>query len=89
MTHKTLHIALISLIGLSLASTLLSFPAFSSHWSTASGIAVLLLAWQKARIILAQYLGLAAAPRWQRGFNLALGAVFLTFLALYLVPLSL
>jgi Zn-dependent protease len=82
-----LHIAWLSLIGLSIASTALSFPVLSTYWPTATGLSVLLFAWLKARIILAEYLGLAAAPRWQRGFNHALGALCLTFSALYLAPL--
>ena len=84
---QKLHIAWVSLIGLSIMSTALTFPALATYWPTASGLSVLVLAWLKARIILARYLGLATAPRWQSGFNRALGAVFLAFMALYLVPL--
>ena len=87
MGNKALHIAWVSLIVLSIAATALSFPAINSYWPTASGIAVLILAWLKARIILARYLGLAAAPAWARGFDLALGGLFVIFLALYLVPI--
>jgi hypothetical protein len=86
MTNKALHTAWVSLIGLSIASTLLSLPETGSHWPTASGLVVLLLAWQKARIILARYLGLSAAPAWRHGFNLALGALFLILSGLFLRP---
>lgn len=86
MISRSLHIAWLSLIGLSMASTLLSLPALANFWPVSTGVAVLLLAWQKARIILAQYLGLAAAPTWRRGFNLALGGLFMVFLGLYMLP---
>ncbi len=51
-----------------------------------TGTAVLLLALIKARIILAHYLGLAAAPSWRRGFNLSLTLFCILLLGLYLIP---
>lgn len=89
MTRKALYIAWGALIALSLASTVLSLPAIWAHWPVATGVAVLGLAWQKARIILSQYLGLAQAPAWRRGFELALGLLCLLMLGLYLMPLAL
>jgi hypothetical protein len=89
MTRRSLTIAWMSLIALSLASTLLSLSGIWAQGPVVAGIAVLLLAWQKARIILAQYLGLAAAPAWRRGFELALALLCLLMLALFLAPLAL
>jgi hypothetical protein len=50
----------------------------------ALGVAILGLAWAKARIVLALYLGLAAAPSWLRGFELILALYAALLLALYL-----
>ncbi len=86
MTRRALYIAWGTLIALSLASTVLALPALWVHWPIATGIAVMLLAWLKARIILTQYLGLAAAPTWRRGFNFALAMLCLLMLGLYLIP---
>lgn len=47
-------------------------------------LGVLVLAGAKARLILGHYLGLCAAPAWQRGFDLALVALLVTFGALAL-----
>ncbi|MCX7568223.1 hypothetical protein OS189_17920 [Sulfitobacter sp. F26169L] len=52
-------------------------------------MAVLVLAWQKARIILLQYLGLAEAPSWRWGIEFALALLCLLLLGLYLLPLIL
>lgn len=78
-----------SLIVLSLGTTLLSLADIWAVWPIAAGIGVLTLAWLKARIILSQYLGLAAAPFWMRGFEFALAALCLLFLGLYLLPVIL
>ncbi len=86
MSNRTLYIAWGSLIALSLGATLLSLAGIWSIWPLAAGIAVLTLAWLKARIILSQYLGLAAAPFWRRGFEFALAALCLLLLGLYLLP---
>ncbi|MFP7570543.1 hypothetical protein [Marivita sp. S2033] len=89
MTRKSLYTAWAVLIVLSLASTLLSHTAVWSLWPLGAGIAVLALAWLKARIILAQYLGLAEVPSWRRGFEFALAALCLLMLGIYLMPLAL
>jgi len=57
------------------------------HRPTTTGVMLLLLAWQKARIILAWYLGLTSSPTWQRGFSLASGALCLAILGLHLAAL--
>ena len=54
--------------------------ALSGGTIAAADAAILALAGAKARIILARYLGLAAVPALQRGFDLAL----LLFVALLL-----
>lgn len=89
MTRRALYFAWGCLIALSLASTLLSLPGLWAHWPVVTGIAILVLAWLKARIILSQYLGLAAVPSWRRGFDFALALLCLLLLGLYLVPLGL
>jgi hypothetical protein len=89
MTRRTLYIAWGGLVALSLTSTLLSLPGVWAHWPAVSGITILVLAWLKARIILSQYLGLAAAPFWRRGFNFALAVLCLLMMGLYLIPLGL
>lgn len=50
----------------------------------ALGAAILGLAWAKARIVLARYLGLTAAPSWLRGFDLVLALYAVLLLGLYL-----
>lgn len=87
MNNRTLHIAWGALIVLSLGATLLSFAEIWAIWPIPAGIAVLALAWLKARIILSQYLGLVAAPSWRRGFEFALAALCLLLLGLYLLPI--
>ncbi|MFP7674476.1 nitric oxide reductase F protein [Marivita sp. S0852] len=87
MTQRSLYIAWALLVALSLGSTALSLSGVYVQWPVAAGVAVMVLAWQKARIILAQYLGLASAPTWRRGFDVALTALCLLLLGLYLVPL--
>lgn len=66
--------AWIILLALSALTTALAVaqPALTG-WAIPACSSVLLgLAWLKARVILARYLGLAAAPDWLRGFNLVL-----------------
>ncbi|QYX56119.1 nitric oxide reductase F protein [Roseovarius sp. SCSIO 43702] len=87
MTRRSLLIAWALLVVLSLGSTLLSLSGVWVQWPVAAGVAVMALAWQKARIILAQYLQLAQAPSWRRGFDVALTALCLLMLGLYLAPL--
>ncbi|ADZ69017.1 hypothetical protein [Polymorphum gilvum] len=90
MLRDPLLRAWLGLIGLSLASTVLALgvghQAFVGLAATATGAAILALAWLKARIILAAYLGLATAPFLRRGFDLVLGLYALLLLALYLAP---
>ena len=89
MTGRRLFLAWIGLLALSIASTLLALPTIGPALQWALGVAVLTLAWLKARIILAQYLGLSAAPFWRRGFEISLGCFCGLLLALYLIPLTL
>ncbi len=86
MKGPRLHIAWGSLMVLSLGSTLLSQPDIWALWPVAAGIGALVLAWLKARIVLSRYLGLAAAPSWQRGFEISLALFCLLLLGLYLLP---
>ncbi|MGO4908060.1 hypothetical protein ACEN2J_06955 [Pseudorhodobacter sp. W20_MBD10_FR17] len=44
---------------------------------------ILLLAWAKARIIAARYLGLAQAPTYLRGFSLVLALFMAGLLGIY------
>lgn len=74
------------LIGLSLCSTLLSLWHWSPALTPLAGALILTLGWLKARVILGRYLGLAAAPFWRRGFEIALALFCLLLLGLYLVP---
>lgn len=80
--------AWVALLGLSLGSTALSLRPWSPELAAPAGSLILALAWLKARVILARYLGLAAAPSWRRGFDLALGLFCLLLLGLYLMPLA-
>jgi len=89
MTCRSLYIAWALLIGLSLGSTALSASGVWVQWPVWAGVAVMALAWQKARIILAQYLRLQEAPRWRRGFDVGLTGLCLLMLGLYLAPLLL
>ena len=75
------------LLALSAASTALAAlhplpPGASVHIANA---ALLLLALIKARVILARYLDLAAAPGWLRGFSAVLAGYMAVMLALALV----
>ena len=70
------------LIVLSAAST--AFAA-SGIGGAALVLPVLLLAGLKAHVILRDYLGLAVAPAWLRGFDLGLTLLMLTFAGLALV----
>jgi hypothetical protein len=64
--------AWIALLALSAASTAIAVFG-QREWGFA--LAILVLAGSKARLILSSYLGLRAAPRWQRGFDLGLVVV--------------
>jgi len=52
----------------------------------ALGVAVLAVAFVKARLILGRYLGLDRAPAWRRAFVAALGAFLALLCGLYLIP---
>lgn len=77
------------LMALSLGSTLIAVQVGSGQLQglmlSASGAAILALAWLKARIILARYLGLAQAPFWHRGFATVMALYCAGLLALYLI----
>ena len=89
MTRLSLIRAWIFLIAFCAMSTLLSVSPFPPGWEALAGAAILTLAWLKARIILARYLGLAQAPFWARGFGIVLALFCTLLLGLYLVPLML
>lgn len=74
------------LLALSLGSTAITLWHWPPQMTVPAGTAILVLAWVKARVILARYLGLAAAPFWRRGFELSLALFCLLLLALYLAP---
>lgn len=84
MTHPTR--AWLMLLALSAASTALALahPSLVGRAVPLASAALLVLAWAKARIILSDYLGLAAAPVWRRGFGLVLGIYALLLLGLTL-----
>ena len=86
MVRDPLLRAWVWLIGLSLGSTAVSLWTWPPKLAALAGTLVLMLAWLKARIILAYYLGLVRAPFWRRGFNIALAIFCLLLLGLYLVP---
>lgn len=70
----------------SLASTAIAVAITQDLAGASAGAAILLLAYLKARLILARYLGLAEAPSWFSGFKLAIGGYMLLLLLLYLIP---
>jgi len=78
-----------ALMALSLCSTLVAAMVtgggLGGSASLAAGAAILALAWAKARVILARYLGLAQAPSWRQGFEIVLGLFALGLLVLYLM----
>lgn len=76
--------AWILLLVLSACSTLLALPDLAGPAATLAGATILTLAWAKSRLILDQYLGLAAAPFWRRGFGIVLALYALLLMGLYL-----
>ncbi|MBV1863050.1 MAG: hypothetical protein KUG74_01320 [Rhodobacteraceae bacterium] len=70
-----------------MGSTGAAIAITTGNWVTLAGCLILVFAWAKARIILADYLGLAQAPFWRRGFNLVLGLFILVALGLFLIPM--
>jgi hypothetical protein len=89
MHPDTITRAWIWLVALSLGSTAIAATVSAGQVSglgvTLAGSAILALAWAKARIILARYLGLAQAPFWHRGFSVVLGLYCIILLGLYLI----
>lgn len=73
--------AWILLLALSAASTAL---AASGLAGAALALPILMLAGLKAHVILRDYLGLASAPGWLRGFDLGLALLILAFAGLAL-----
>ncbi len=71
-----------TLLALSVTSALLTLLPFAP---TIVGAGILGLALLKCRIILAQYLDLAASPAWLRGFSIVLTGFALIILVLYLL----
>jgi hypothetical protein len=63
--------AWLSLIALSAASALLAAELLPLRQEIA-GLGLLALAFAKARVILADYLGLRAAPTWRKGFSVVM-----------------
>lgn len=76
------------LLALAAASTALALATdagvISGLWTKVASAAILTLSWLKARVILADYLGLNAAPAIRRGFDLVLALFMALLLALYL-----
>lgn len=70
------------LVALSAASTAI---AVSGQAGTPATLAILVLAWAKARVILRHYLGLADAPGWSAGFSAALAGFMLLAMGLAVV----
>ncbi|MCF3973527.1 nitric oxide reductase F protein [Paracoccus salsus] len=85
MPRDPLLRAWVALIGLSLGSTTLTLWHWPPKFAALAGALILTLGWLKARVILSRYLGLAAAPFWRRGFELALAMFCLLLLGLYLL----
>ncbi|EEW26919.1 hypothetical protein [Rhodobacter ferrooxidans] len=75
------------LVGLSALSTLLALllPDLTGIGLWLAGAALLALAFAKARLILADYLGLAAARPWLAGFTGVLALLMSLWLVLLLV----
>ena len=68
-----------ALILLSVGSTAIAATGVSGLFAA---LAILALGWGKARVILRQYLGLARAPGWSRGFSLVLALYMLVAMGL-------
>ncbi|EPX81477.1 cytochrome C oxidase subunit IV family protein [Litoreibacter arenae] len=86
MKPDTLTRAWIALIVFSALSMVAAGLVNNGFDQRLTGSLVLALALLKARVILSRYLGLADAPSWRRGFNLALTLFCLILLGLYLFP---
>lgn len=73
--------AWVLLLALSAAATAM---AASGLAGAALALPILMLAGLKAHVILRDYLGLASAPGWLRGFDLGLALLILAFAGLAL-----
>jgi hypothetical protein len=89
MTPHALITGWLALLVFSFGSTLISVWPVPSQWQAVAGVAILVLAWLKARVILVRYLGLARAPFWARGFGVSLALFCGLLLGLYLIPVML
>jgi hypothetical protein len=83
---RTLLKAWGGLAALGAATSLLAAVVGPPPIPTLAAALVLALAWLKARLILRRYLGLAAAPSWRGGFDVAIAAYALLLFALFLIP---
>lgn len=91
MTSDPLLRAWFGLLALSAGSTVLAVAVPAAAPGMAPGLwgaAILALALLKARLILARYLGLAAAPFWLRGFEITLALHTALLLVLHLAGRS-
>jgi len=86
MTTNPLAMAWLALMGLSIATVLVTAGGTAAFGEALFGGLLLLLAWAKVRIILSRYLGLSQAPSWLAGFSRVTGLYCLLLLGLYLVP---
>jgi hypothetical protein len=77
--------AWLALVALGLAASAIAALVGPPPVPRLAAAGVLALAWAKARLILARYLGLAAAPAWRRGFETVLALYALLLLRLFLV----
>ena len=86
MTRDPLTRAWAALLVLSVASTVIALllPGLAPNALRVAGVAILVLAWLKARVILGRYLGLAYYPAVGRGFGLVLALVMALAGGLYL-----
>ncbi|MCB1333871.1 MAG: cytochrome C oxidase subunit IV family protein [Roseivivax sp.] len=66
--------AWLALLALSAVSTAIAWQGGAGMAVT---LAILVLAWAKAQVILRSYLGLAQAPEWSRGFAMVLALFML------------
>jgi len=83
LTHAWTTLLILSAISTAL-SVAVTQGALSGQAITLGGALILALAWWKARVILARYLGLAQAPFWRRGFDTVLALYAALLLVLYL-----
>lgn len=83
ITQTSIFRAWTWLLLLSLGATFAALLHFAGLGRIAISGLVLSFSWIKARIILAQYLGLVNAPFWRRGFDMCLALFCLLIFGLY------